>query len=146
MKVDRQERGTVLLEVILGLALFVVTVAIVSSGINSSVNAVERLRLSTHAANLSATVISEIKLGALPTLVADPEPFAAPFTNWTYQVQPLAEGDPDSAGGLQTLEVVIRNTNSAYEFRFGEMLPTVSASSTDLVSEPSDDFFDSAQE
>ena len=138
---DGHERGgAVLLEVILGLALFTVTAAIVTTGINSSVNAVERLRLSTHAGNLATTVISEIKLGSLPASVAEPEPFAEPFTNWTYQVVAATGDDPESADAFQTVEVIIRNTTQPYEFRFGEILPTSPATTTDSSSEIADDF------
>lgn len=125
---EETQSAAVLLECILGLALFAVTAAIVTTGINSSVNSVERLRNSTHAGNLAATVISEIKLGALPSVVAEPEPFAEPFTNWTYQVQSVSADNLESVSTLQTIEVIIRNTNNAYEFRFGEILPAQSSS------------------
>lgn len=137
--VSHERGGAVLLECILGLALFTVTAAIVTTGINSSVNAVDRLRQSTHAGNLATTVISEIKLGSLPASVAEPEPFAEPFTNWTYQVE-VATGDSlESAGSFQTVEVIIRNTTQPYEFRFGEILPTSPVDTTEFGTEIADD-------
>jgi len=142
MKIRRtshEHGGAVLLEVILGLALFTVTAAIVTTGINSSVNAVERLRNSTHAGNLATTVLSEIKLGTLPSSVPEPEPFAEPFTNWTYQVVAATGDDFESAGSFQTVEVIIRNTAQPYEFRFGEILPTSPVTTTNSSSEIADD-------
>ena len=137
--ISHERGGAVLLEVILGLALFTVTAAIVTTGINSSVNAVERLRNSTHAGNLATTVLSEIKLGSLPASVPEPEPFAEPFTNWTYQVVAATGDDFESAGSFQTIEVIIRNTTAPYEFRFGEILPASPANATDSSTEIADD-------
>jgi len=136
----RERGGAVLLEVILGLALFAVTAAIVTTGINSSVNSVERLRSSAHAGNLATTVISEIKLGALPSLVPEPEPFAEPFTNWTYQVLSASDDNLETLSTFQAIEVIIRNTNSLFEFRFGEILPANLSSSTNNSAEIADDF------
>ena len=137
MKVNTPTHGAVLLECILGLALFAVTAAIVTTGINSSVNSVERLRNSTHAGNLATTVLTEIKLGALPSLVTEPEPFAEPFTNWTYQVLSVSDDNLESLSTSQTIEVIIRNTNNAFEFRFGEILPTILSSTNNF--DPADD-------
>ena len=137
---NEAQSAAVLLECILGLALFAVTAAIVTTGINSSVNSVDRLRNSTHAGNLAATVISEIKLGTLPALMAEPEPFDEPFTNWTYQVQSASDDSSfESFTTMRTIEVIIRNTNNAFEFRFGEILPANSSSATDDSTELADD-------
>ena len=137
----RGEPGAVLLEVILALALFSVTAAIVTTGINSSVNSVERLRLTTHAGNLAATVVSEIKLGDRSSAMTEAEPFEEPFTNWTYQVSAgTGSGTTfESAESFQQVEVVIRNVARPFEFRFGEILP-VNASSPSDPTEIADDF------
>lgn len=118
----RAESAVVLLEVILALALFAATAAIVTGGINSSVNAVERMRFSVHAGNLAATVISEIKLGDRPALMLEPEPFDEPFTNWTCQILAGSGDEPGSPTPFQQVEVVIRNVALPFEFRFGELL------------------------
>jgi type II secretory pathway pseudopilin PulG len=135
------ESAAVLLEVILALALFAATAAIVTTGINSSVNSVERLRLTTHAGNLAATIISEIKLGDRSSAMTEAEPFEEPFTNWTYQVSAgTGSGTTfESAESFQQVEVVIRNVARPFEFRFGEILP-VNASSPSDPTEIADDF------
>ena len=70
--------GSVLLEVVLALALFVGAATVISTGLNASVQAVYRLRQSTHAANLAISVLSELQMHIRPVAAAGPEPFAAP--------------------------------------------------------------------
>ncbi len=120
---NRDMEGVVLLEVILALALFAATAAIVTTGINSSIKAVERLRLGAHATDLAITVNSEIQLGDKPATVTEPEPFTEPFTNWTWQVVSSAEAPIDPGDSFQHVEVVIRHIDPPYVFRFGEILP-----------------------
>ncbi len=137
---NRPATGAVLLEVILALALFAATAAIVTSGINSSVNAVERMRQANHAGNLAATVIAEIKLGDRPALMVEPEPFEEPFTNWTCQVLAGSGSTVESADSFQQIEVVIRNLTTPFEFRFGEILPVGGTTPAEPATERADEF------
>ncbi len=104
-------RGSVLLEVVLALALFVGAATIISGGINASIHSVERLRLQNHAMNLAVTVLSEMQMGVRPISVIGPEPFPPPFQDWTYRIE-IAQTDtmvegPDS---VRPVEVIIKNT------------------------------------
>ena len=78
--------GSILLEVILALALFVTAAAIVTSGMNASADSLERQRLNTHAGNLAATVLAEIQLGIRSTAAGGEQPFLAPFDKWTAEL------------------------------------------------------------
>jgi hypothetical protein len=116
------ERGAVLLEVVLALLLFVATVAVVSSALNSSMASLERQRFALHAANLAATVHAELDLGLRSTETLGPEPFDKPFDAWTWQLVPTAVEDQTSgeASGLTAIEVEIRNTNSHSVYRLAQ--------------------------
>ena len=107
------ERGTALLEVILALALFVLAAAIVTSGMSTSADNLERQRLNTHAANLAATAMAEIQLGMRSVAVPGEQPFEEPFEKWTVElgVTPT-ETETGEASGLLRVEVIIRHKDS----------------------------------
>lgn len=111
-----------MLEVVLALLLFVGAVAVVSSALSSSMASIERQRFNVHAANLAATVHSEMDLGLRTTESLGPEPFEKPFEGWTWQLVPApAENNADGvASDLTAIEVVIRNTNSPSVYRLAQ--------------------------
>lgn len=119
----RSNSGAVLLEVVLALVLFVVAAAIVGSGINASVNSVERLKAQTHASDLAVTVLSEIQLGTRPAASLGPEPFAEPFTNWTCQTTVTLLGDGTSANSTAQVEIAIRKLDSPLVHRLSQIVP-----------------------
>ncbi len=138
MRISRNNRGAVLLEVVLALLLFVATVAVVSGALNASMNSIERQRFGVHAANLAATVHAELDLGLRSTENVGPEPFTEPFEGWTWQLVPGAVEDPVSgeANGLTRVEVVIRNTNSTAVYRLAQTHQIVKASAASSASTP----------
>lgn len=111
-RVPGPKTGAVLLEVVLALTLFVVAATIIANGMQSSVAAVERLRLDTHAANLAVTVMSELQMKIRPLEPAGPESFNAPFEDWTWKVE---VGSVDSEGmvgdSLRGVEVIVRHND-----------------------------------
>src|SRR3954466_7151920 len=113
--ISRNNRGAILLEVVLALLLFVAAVAVVASAMNSSMASLERQRFGVQAANLAATVHAELDLGLRTTEAVGPEPFERPFDQWTWQLVPGGVEDKTTgeASGLAAIEVVIRNTNAA---------------------------------
>ncbi len=124
-------RGAVLLEVVLALVLFVGAAAVITGGLNTSVNSVERLRLNTHAANLATSVLAELQLGARTTELLGPEPFEPPFENWTWELQitPLEEDLGESIATSQSqsytcsrVEVIIRHKNESVVYRLTQVL------------------------
>jgi hypothetical protein len=116
------QRGAILLEVVLALLLFVAAVAVVSSALHSSMASLDRQRFGVQAANLAATVHSELDLGLRTTESLGPEPFEKPFDQWTWQLIPAAQDDQTTgaASGMSAIEVVIRNTNSAGAYRLAQ--------------------------
>lgn len=107
-----KERGAVLLEVVLGLLLFVATVAVVAGVLNSSMGSVERQRTSMHAANLAVTAHSEIAMGLRPMTAQGAQEFGPAFPGWTVELSEVG-----NEGGLAPIEVIIRNTNSPVVYR-----------------------------
>jgi type II secretory pathway pseudopilin PulG len=129
----------VLLEVVLALALFVGAATIISTGINASVQAVFRLRLETHAANLAISLISEMQMRARPITPGGPEAFEAPFTNWNYRVelqQPESGGAESDA--LQAVEVIVSHAEEPIVYRLTQLFRTteIAANSTNMVEDP----------
>ena len=111
-----------MLEVVLSLLLFVAAVAVVSSAISASMDTVERQRFAMHAGNLAATLHAEIDMGLRGTEMGGPEPFAKPFEGWTWQVGQQGTGsEVGEASGLASVEVIIRNTNSAAVYRLAQL-------------------------
>jgi hypothetical protein len=119
---NRDRKGAVLLEVVLSLLLFVAAVAVVSSALNASMETVQRQRFSMHAANLAVTMHAEIDMGLRGTEAGGPEPFEKPFEGWTWQVaQEGMAGGAEEVSGLASVEVIIRNTNSAGVYRLAQL-------------------------
>ncbi|MFA6546699.1 MAG: hypothetical protein WCS99_19945 [Limisphaerales bacterium] len=115
--------GSVLLEVILALALFVTAAAIVTSGMNASADSLDRQRLNTHAANLAATALAEIQLGIRSTAETGEQPFDAPFEQWTAELNVTAtETETGEASGLLRVEVIIRHKESTLVLRLAQVI------------------------
>src|SRR5947207_1431059 len=103
--------GSVLLEVVLALALFVGAATVISSGINAAIRSVDRVRLQSHAVNLAISIISEMQMHARPVAPVGPEPFPPPFEEWTFKIEVAqSEGSVETADSLRTVEVIIRHT------------------------------------
>ena len=116
----RSARGSILLEVVLALALFVGAATVISVGINASVRAVERVRLQNHAANLAISLMSELQIHARPLAPMGPESFEAPFTNWLFRVsfdQAQQSGEIGEAASLQPVEVIVWNPEEGVTHR-----------------------------
>ncbi len=119
-----RESGAVLLEVVLALALFVVAASILTSGMSSSLDAVDRLRLNAHAADLAVTTLSEMQLGLKSVSLNGPEPFEPPLEQWSWEIvaTPL-EIDFESTGAAQRIEVVIRYAEDSLVYRLSQVMP-----------------------
>ena len=108
---ERVRAASVLLEVVLALALFIGAATVISAGISASVDAVHRVRLQTHAANLAITIMSELKIGARPLAAVGPENLEAPFDAWLYRVNLNASDTAVSeSDSTRTVEVIVWHT------------------------------------
>ena len=118
----------------LALALFVGAATIISSGINASVQAVYRLRLETHAANLAISVLAEMQMRARPIATFGPELFEAPFTNWNYRVE-LTQSEAVLNDELRPVEVIVSHVAEPIVYRLTQLFRAseIAASETNGV-------------
>ena len=135
--------GSVLLEVVLALALFLAAATVIMAGIHSSIEATERLRLHTHAMNLAISVMSEMKMHARAIASIGPEPLQPPFQKWKYQIiVSQSQSGPVEPDAMQSVEVVISHSEENMVQRLSEMFRTseIAASATNNISDG--DFLD----
>jgi len=125
-------RGAVLLEVVLALVLFVAAATVITGGLNASVREVERLRLNTHANNLAASVLSEMRLGIKAVESSGPNAFDPPFEDWTWETKAAAVDDKSlEANPLQNVEIVVRHQREPVVRRIGQFLPAAKSNDAD---------------
>lgn len=121
------QEGSVLLEVVLALALFVAAAAVIGGALHYSLLEVERLRLNVHAGNLAVTVMSELQLGLRAIETASPEAFEPPFEMWSFEI----EVEPADAAlevdyPLRRVEVAVRHLERPVVRRLVRWLPAQS--------------------
>ena len=119
---SRSERASILLEVVLALALFVAAATVITGGINASIQAVERVRLQTHASNLAISLMSELQMHARPIAPIGPESFQAPFQDWLYRIAVNQSDDsPTEADTVRPVEVIVWNPNENVVHRLTQL-------------------------
>jgi hypothetical protein len=119
----RRRAGAVLLEVVLALVLFVMAAAIVTAGMNSAVESLERQRLNTHAINLAMSVLAEVQLGARSVDEIGPAQFDPPFDKWSWELQSEpVQGEIGETNQLLRVEVVIRHAEQPIVRRLTQVM------------------------
>ena len=120
---NARQAGAVLLEVVLALVLFVAAAAILSGGLSSSLDGIERLRLQAHAADLAVSVLSELQLGIKTLALGGPQPFETPLESWTWEaVSTPVQTEPDDTSPFKKIEVIIRHDEPALVYRLSQVL------------------------
>jgi type II secretory pathway pseudopilin PulG len=120
---SRHRAGAVLLEVVLALVLFVSAAAILTSGLSSSLDSVDRLRVNAQAADFAVSVLSELQMGIKTLALTGPQEFDPPEEGWTWELvaTPL-EPESDEVTPYQRIEVIIRHDDPAVVYRLGQVL------------------------
>jgi hypothetical protein len=131
-------RGSVLLEVVLALALFVAAASVITSGINASIQSTERLRLQNHAANLAISVLSEMQMHVRPIAAIGPEPFPVPLEEWNFQIEVAQDMNPGEGDALRPVEVIIRNSRENVVRRLTQLFraSAIASSATNAAATP----------
>ena len=134
---SRGSRAAVLLEVLLALILFVAAAAVVTLAFNSSVESLQRQKLSSQALNLAASVLAEIQLGIRPAALDSARPLESPFQDWTWETA-LTPTETVGGGltGLTRIEVVIRHQKSSTVQRLAQVVRLKTGVSTNSVAPP----------
>ena len=116
--------GAVLMEVILAVTLFVGAAVVIGTALHASGQALDRLRLNTHAANLATSLLAEMQIGVHPWQAGGPAPFAEPFQAWTWEIV-LSSADDSftEVSQLQRVEIIVRHTESRMTHRICQLLP-----------------------
>ena len=119
---SRRNDGAILLEVVLALALFAAAAAVIGAGMGSSIDAVERQKLNTHAADLAVSVLAELELG-IRKAESGPEAFQAPFEHWSWELRfsPM-ESELGQGTELSLVEVIVRHDDPPIVHRVGQVL------------------------
>ncbi|HXP61244.1 MAG TPA: hypothetical protein VN829_12180 [Dongiaceae bacterium] len=116
-----------MLEVVLALALFVAASTVITSALSASVDETERLRLSAHASDLAATILSEMQMGLQAAQSSGPNVFDPPFAEWTWEAVVEAATDVSEASGssaaLQKVTVIVRHQSQPIVCRLTQFLP-----------------------
>lgn len=122
-RVSRATTGAVLLEVVFALVLFVAAATIITAGMNASVAAVQRLRLSAHALNLAQSTLAEVQMQARTLESAGPEPFAPPFDDWMWRLDVTAlESSTVEAEAMKQVEVTVWHTSENTVQRLAQIM------------------------
>lgn len=130
-------RGSILLEVVVALALFVFAATVITAGLNSSVHEVERLRLNLHASNLAVSVLSELQMGLKPLVTTPPTPFDPPFEMWNWEVQVTPVDDRlENAAADQRVEVIVRHQSQPIVRRLVQQMAVQPAGLADTTPDP----------
>jgi type II secretory pathway pseudopilin PulG len=120
-----RQNGAVLLEVVLALVLFVAAAAILSSGLSSSLDSVDRLRLQAHAADMAVTIFSELQLGIKTLTLTGQQQFVPPIEGWTWEIVSTpadADSGSDDSIPFKNVEVIIRHESPALVYRLSQVL------------------------
>lgn len=109
-RADKARGGAALLEVIIALALFVATAAIITSALSASLESLDRQRRTLHASNLANSVMAELQLGIRAPGNSGAQPFEAPFDQWTWELAVTSsETETGESSDLTHAEVIIRH-------------------------------------
>lgn len=87
----------------MALALILGASAVITGGLQSSVDSVERMRNSIHGVNLAESVLSEIQMGIIEMESVESQEFEAPFESWSYDI--TSEEMSDAAREVSEREV-----------------------------------------
>lgn len=127
----RARAGAVLLEVILGLVLFVAAAAVLGVALTASIEGVDRQRRQLHGLDLAVSTLSQVQLGLRGASGADAEPYKPPFEAWSSQlVMKSIEPEGGEASGLVQVEVVIRHRDFGVVQRLAQVIPSAQIAST----------------
>lgn len=128
--------GAVLLEVVLAISLFVFAAAIITGSLSAAVDRTRHLHAQAHALDLAASVLAEIEIGVRAPQPAGPEPFEAPYPDWTWQIlaSPFSFGVGDRSS-LQQVTVIVRHESGSPVQRLSQLLnlPTPEARGSDVL-------------
>ena len=96
--------GTILLEVVLAVTLFVAMAAVILTAVGRATDAAVRMRLRAQAADLAVTLMSELRMGLVECVDAGPAGYSSErLADWTWQVDVEPIADPIRARQVKAI-------------------------------------------
>jgi hypothetical protein len=118
-----ERRGVALLEVVLALAIFFITATFVLDGLNASLRSVQRAELEAQAADISATVLSEVQMGLRQIRNEPPTPYDEElYPGWTWELVVTGVEDLPDLPLLKRVELVVRNASVGVVHRLTQLV------------------------
>ena len=71
----------------MALALILGAASVITGGLQSSVDSVERMKANLHGVNLAVSVISQIQMGVITSESVEGTQFEEPFQDWSYDIE-----------------------------------------------------------
>lgn len=133
--------GGVLLEVLMALALILGAASVITGGLQSSVDSVERMKANLHGVNLAVSVISQIQMGVIAAESVEGTQFEEPFQDWSYDIETEEvstevmdlEGNGLELPQLQKVEVAIHDPDGKIVKRLSQYILYKENEDTSLV-------------
>jgi hypothetical protein len=126
-----REGGGVLLEVLMALALVVGAFSVITGGLQSAVDSVDRMRNSVHGQNLAVSLLSQIQMGLVDAENVEGVRFDAPFEEWAYDIETeeveaetigFYSGSARSVPEMLKVEVAIHKPDGQVIHRMGQFI------------------------
>ena len=133
--------GAVLLEVLMALALILGAASVITGGLQSAVDSVERMRNNLHGVNLAVSVISQIQMGMIAAESVEGTQFEEPFQDWSYDIETEEvstdvmdlEGDGLELPQFQKVEVAVHDSDGKIVKRLSQYILYKENEDTSLV-------------
>ncbi len=120
-------KGAVLLDGVLGMAIFVFAAAVVQSGLVACLRSVSAVRLQNQAVDLAVTKLSEIQMGLLDVASTAPTSFEdedESLAEWSWQITTEPVSENLDAPSMTRLTVTITNTTRRITYQLTEIIPS----------------------
>lgn len=118
-------KGAVLLEIVLAMAIFVFSAAVVQSGLVSCLRSLSTVRLQNQAVNLGVTKLSEIQMGLLDVAGTELTSFEEEdesLSEWEWQVTAEPIGEDAETSPMTLVTVTITNTSQRITYQLTEIM------------------------
>ena len=136
-------RGAVLLEIVLAIAIFVFSAAVVQSGLVSCLRSLSTVRLQNKAVNLAVTKLSEIHMGLLDVTGTELTSFEEEdesLSEWEWQVTAEPIGEDAETSPMTLVTVTITNTSQRITYQLTEIMPSPQSQDELSLRETEDSF------
>ncbi len=106
----------------MAMALLVLASGVIVGSMMTCTRAATRLKLHAHAADLTVTLASQMKMGLLPTTSTDGGAFTEPgFSDWTWSTNVQSSNRSDAT--LENVQFTVHHTPTGLTHSLNELIP-----------------------